>query len=70
MAQPPMTRNSVIFPVSLAALVLAVPFVDRNDWQRWFAFFVIIAAVGWIVGIRLLFVIWAVREWWAGRDLD
>ncbi|MDZ4687100.1 MAG: hypothetical protein SH850_18645 [Planctomycetaceae bacterium] len=70
MAEPLMTRNFAILLIALASLVLAVPFIDRNDWQGWVAFFVVVAAVGWIVGIRLLFLARMVIEWWNGRDLD
>lgn len=70
MAEPLITRNFAVFLVALTVLVLAVPFVDRNDWQGWVASFVAMAAVGWIVGIRLLFLARTLREWWAGRDLD
>ncbi|TWT29553.1 hypothetical protein KOR42_55170 [Thalassoglobus neptunius] len=70
MAEPLITRNFSIFLVSLTAVVLAVPFADRNDWKGWAAFFVVVAAVGWIVGTRFWFVARTLRDWWSGHDLD
>jgi hypothetical protein len=70
MGEPLMTRNFALLLVALTSVLLAIPFADRNDWQGWVACFVILAAVGWIVGIRLWFVGQTVIEWWNGRDLD
>ena len=65
-----MTHNYAILLVALTSIILALPFAERNDWQGWAASFVILAAVGWIVGIRLWVVIQMAIEWWNGRDLD
>lgn len=70
MSEPPISRNFAMLLISLAAIVLAIPFVDRNDWQGWVAFFVSVSAATWIVGTQLLFAARTVREWLAGRDLD
>ena len=70
MAEPPITRNFALFLASLAAILLALPFADRNDWQGWAATLTMIAAATWIVGVHLWFLARMLRDWWRGYDLD
>ena len=70
MSEPLITRNFALLLVSLTCIVVLAPFMDRNDWMGWVAFFVVMAAVGWIVGSQLFYLAYVLREWWAGRDLD
>ncbi len=64
MAEPLMTRNYAIFLIAIASLVLAVPFLDRNDWQGWVACFVVFAAITWMAGMWLYRTAERVLEWW------
>lgn len=63
-----MTRNYVIFLFAVAALVFAVPFADRKDWQGWMAYIVIFAAIAWMAGRWLYTTTDSIREWWHDRS--
>lgn len=59
-----MTRNYALFVVCVAALVLSAPFLQRNDWQGWVAFCVMLASLAWMGGMWLVRTVENVREWW------
>jgi hypothetical protein len=63
-----MTRNYALFVGCIAALVLAVPFVDRNDWQGWVSLFVMLAAMTGMAGMWLYRTADTVLEWWHDRS--
>ena len=63
-SEPLMTRNYAIFLLSVTAVVLTAPFLERNDWQGWVALIVLIAATGTMAGMWLYRAAQNVLDWW------
>jgi hypothetical protein len=63
-SEPLISRNYAIFLVSVAALVVAVPFIDRKNWQGWAASVVGIAAIGTMSAMWLYRTSQNVLDWW------
>ena len=62
MAAPVISRNFAIFLISIVSLVLAAPFVNRDDWLGWAAGFVGTVAVVAILGLLLSAIVCNVKE--------
>ena len=63
-SEPLVSRNFAIFLIAVAALVLAVPFADRKDWQGWVASFVTVAALVTMLAMWLRRTWENISDWW------
>jgi hypothetical protein len=63
-SEPLISRNYATFLVSVAALVFAVPFMARKDWQGWAASAVGIAAMGTMLAMWLYRTAQNALDWW------
>lgn len=59
--------NMAIFLISVTSIIIAVPFVDRNDWPGWVASFVTVVAALTVVGQRLSMLYRTIKEWRDGE---
>jgi hypothetical protein len=62
--RPLITRNYAIFLVSVAALVLAAPFMDQKGWPGWVGTIVGFAAMGTMLALWLSRAVEQLLDWW------